>query len=488
MGYTSLTFVQRCPALAATKFTIGSRSLKSVLEDRVDRPVDLHDRSLRERPQLSARRVLILTSSLGSGHVRGGQAIAAALEDKYPEVEVRSIDFWSLMDGTVADAAKQSYLDLVEGYSHNYQKIFELDGGGIQSVMHRQVNLNPVLAEGFGKLAERKLEREPSEADAIRSTIDRALYRLLRWGFPGRRPDTRWALLARQVAIFMGQWRIAQRLRENLNDFRPESIVVTQPLPAALLALLKRRETIDVPVIGVLTNWGVIEFYAQSAIDYYCVPNGTIPGLKQLEPFSVTGCPLMPGFRMPPSRGESRMKLGLDPEKPVVVVQGGGLGIHTTELARTLLGGTDRVQVLVQAGSNKRALEKLRAMSCEFGERLKVSEWTDEMYLALSAADVVVGKPGGLTLAECLACGRPLLAVGSTGGQETMNVKFLEQEGVGWEVTEDEVVEAVISLLQDGDKLRQIEQRAFSIGERAGAERVADLVATHQFDALLHEQ
>lgn len=454
--------------------------MKSVLQDRLDRHTEICDSRPAQR-KVNVERVLILTSSLGAGHVRGGQAIGAALEEKYPDIQVESIDFWSLMDGTVADAAKQSYLDLVQGYSDNYQSIFDLDGVGIQSVMHRQSQLDPAVADGFCLLAERTLEPEPSDPEAIRSRIDRGLYRLLRWGFPGRHPDTNAAVIARRLAIFFGQWRIARRLRDAIQRFQPQSIVVTQPLPAALLALIKRREPIDVPVIGVLTNWGVIGFYAQSAIDYYCVPHDSIPDIAKLEPLAVTGCPLMPGFRHPPPRTESRLKLGLDPEKPVVVVQGGGLGIHVAELARTLLKGTQRVQILVQAGSNRGALETLNSLVCEFGDRLRVSEWTDEMYLSLRAADVVVGKPGGLTLAECLACGRPLLATGSTGGQETLNVAFLEQQGVGWEVTEDKVVEAVMSLLEDRDKLAHIEKRAFDMGERMGAEKVADLVATHEF-------
>ena len=109
----------------------------------------------------------------------------------------------------------------------------------------------------------------PNDPTAIRSSLDRGLYRLLRWGFPGHGPDSNTAVMARRLAIFVGQWRMARRLRAAIRQFRPDSIVVTQPLPAALLALIKRREPIDVPVIGVLTNWGVIGFYAQSAIDYY---------------------------------------------------------------------------------------------------------------------------------------------------------------------------------------------------------------------------
>ena len=68
------------------------------------------------------------------------------------------------------------------------------------------------------------------------------------------------------------------------------------------------------------------------------------------------------------------------------------------------------------------------------------------MDLYLRAADLVVGKPGGITVAEALACGRPLLATRSLGGQEGFNVDFLERNGVGGLVGDREVAERVDAL------------------------------------------
>lgn len=431
------------------------------------------------------QRVLILTSSLGSGHVRGGQAVEAALAEHYPQVEVKSVDFWWLMDGLVAASAKQRYLDLVQDSSDKYEHIFQMDGDGIQSAMANRAALTPEQADGFRLLAEPELDLTAGREGEVDSSLDRMLFRVLRWGFPGRRQrDTIAAMWARRLAILVGQWRMSRRLEQIIDDFAPQSIVITQPLPAALISLIKKRRELDIPVFGVLLNWGVIDFYNQSAIDFHCVPHALMAGLDQLQPYSVTGCPLMPGFSQPPTKLAARLELGLDPEKPVVVVQGGGLGIHTIELARTLLCGTERLQIMVQAGSNRRALATLRELSAQYGDRLRVSEWTDRMDLSLSAADVVVGKPGGLTLGECLACGRPLLATGSTGGQETLNIDFLERNGVGWRTCEERLVDDVQALLHDSERLAEVEARAWALGERHGAEQVAKFVVTHSHAAI----
>lgn len=450
--------------------------MKSALQDHVDNHAGVNASAGIEHGK-DVQRILVLTSSLGAGHVQAGQAVIEALEEKHPGVECRAVDFWSLMDDRVASVSKQSYLDLVDRFSQNYQRIFDLDGPGVLSVMQRGTTLDPMLAEGFRMLAERDLSGG-TEAGGIDSAFDRMLFRLLRWSFPGhRQTQGHVAIAVRRGVIGLGQWCMAMRLRDIINGFEPDCIVVTQPLPAALLSLIGKRNPIGVPVVGVLVNWGAIEFYAQAAIDFYCVPHESIPLLELLEPFVVTGMPLRKGFRNPPRREEARRQLHLDPEKPAVLVQGGGLGLHVVRLARALL-SLANVQILVQAGNNQMAWQELQDLSNDHGGRLKVSRWTDEMQVYICAADVVVGKPGGMTVGECLACGRPLIVIDSLRGQETLNLQFIEQMGVGWEVAEQDLVPTVTSLLDDRERLRQIQQRAWDIGERRGAERVADLVGS----------
>ena len=89
------------------------------------------------------------------------------------------------------------------------------------------------------------------------------------------------------------------------------------------------------------------------------------------------------------------------------------------------------LQVLVMPGRNSDAQSALAKAQQLYPDRLRVCGWTERMDLFIRAADVVVGKPGGVTVAEVLACGRPLFATRSLGGQEGFNVDFLERHQVG---------------------------------------------------------
>jgi UDP-N-acetylglucosamine:LPS N-acetylglucosamine transferase len=97
------------------------------------------------------------------------------------------------------------------------------------------------------------------------------------------------------------------------------------------------------------------------------------------------------------------------------------------------------------------------------------------MEVFMRAADVVVGKPGGLTVAEAMACGRPLVAAQGLRGQEGFNVRFLEENGIGGLVREEGLAAHVESLVSNPARLGQIQRRSAQLGRRDGAEKIADL-------------
>ena len=87
-----------------------------------------------------------------------------------------------------------------------------------------------------------------------------------------------------------------------------------------------------------------------------------------------------------------------------------------------------------------------------------------------------VGKSGGLTVAEVLACGRPLLVTRTLQGQESFNVRFLERHGIGRLVGNEELAQQVREWLESPELLQDIQARAAAAGRRDGALRVAEQV------------
>jgi processive 1,2-diacylglycerol beta-glucosyltransferase len=107
---------------------------------------------------------------------------------------------------------------------------------------------------------------------------------------------------------------------------------------------------------------------------------------------------------------------------------------------------------------------------------LRIHGWTEHMERYLAGADVVVGKSGGLTVAEVLACGRTMLVARTLQGQESFNVRFLERHGLGRFVGDLEALPGhVQDWLADEPALHEAQLRAYATGRRDGAMAVADV-------------
>jgi 1,2-diacylglycerol 3-beta-galactosyltransferase len=146
-------------------------------------------------------------------------------------------------------------------------------------------------------------------------------------------------------------------------------------------------------------------------------------------------------------------------------VSGGGEGSgkllqQVTALAR---GGGDW-QLIVVCGRN----EKLRARLARvnFRNRALILGFVDNMPDLLRAADLAVGKAGPGTIGEALATEVPILLTSYLPGQETQNVTFVEDSGIGrYTPKPDALVAAVRELTGQGSEAyREMAERAASLG------------------------
>jgi UDP-N-acetylglucosamine:LPS N-acetylglucosamine transferase len=439
-----------------------------------------------------ACRLLLLTSSLGNGHVRAAAAIEAAVLARAPETTVKTLDFWALMDEKVAWAARTTYLRVVQEHSGLFDRIYQLDQKTWRSILESTDPPPSSFAEVVRLVPSTSMSSIPRSAGGAKHPLDRLLLRLLCFvlaGHPRHSPVN--ARLLR-LALIRSAWeRLARRLAEAVSAFAPHAIVATQMNPAALLSSARKRGAHDIPTIGVPTDFGVHDFWVQDGIDRYCLAHESIAKLHRpnigAERVAVTGIPLMPGFRQPPSMQEARRMLGLGMDVPVVLVAGGGLGMGVDAVAQKLLAASLPVQILAIAARNSEAHRTLATLAAHHAHRLRLWDWTERMELLIRAADVVVGKPGGLTVAEALACGRPLLAARALGGQEGFNVRFLERHGVGKLVPESELIGTLTGLLADRLTLTGMQERAWQLGHRDGADRIAELALEFAAPQLVQE-
>ena len=192
------------------------------------------------------------------------------------------------------------------------------------------------------------------------------------------------------------------------------------------------------------------------------------------------GLPIHPRFldaiRQFQDRPSMRLRLRLRPHAPTVLLTGGGDGTeplrqYAAALARSPLD----VQVLAVCGRNRRLV---RLIHDDNHAGVHVYGFVDNMPELLLASDLLGTRAGPGMIAEGLACGCPLLLTGYLPGQESGNVKEVERLGLGRLVARpQELVEAVTDWFTKPQAERWEEvERARAAADPTAAFQIAEVL------------
>ncbi len=268
------------------------------------------------------------------------------------------------------------------------------------------------------------------------------------------------------------------KLKSLLDEYRPDAILCTQAFPCGMIADYKRSFGVDVPLVGVLTDYAPHSYWVYANVDTYVVPsedtgrklveNGVDP--KKIKPF---GIPIDPRFSIATDRSVVCKKLGLKDNIPAVLLMGGTQGLGPlSEIARLLDKIDQDIQVMVATGTNKRAFKLLSSKT--FNKDFRIYPFAKNIDELMSASNVIITKPGGITTAEALSKGLPMLIVSPLPGQEAMNTRYLLGEQVA--IKAESPLDATVllkELLYNSDKLKHMSARAREISKPESAMNIA---------------
>jgi len=259
---------------------------------------------------------------------------------------------------------------------------------------------------------------------------------------------------------------LSPKLEQLLKEFNPEVILASHAFPTGILAVLKRRESITMPLAAVVTDFHVHSFWIHHGVDRYFLPAPDLDfsllrnGIKP-ETIKGYGIPLRRQFGADIDRNAARDGLQME-EGPIVLVMGGGLGLGRIEvIVKELLEGSE-FQVVVITGKNKRLYDHLSGLP---NPRLKVFGFLENMAEIIAACDLVISKPGGVTIAEVLALKKPLIIYSSLPGQEDRNTNYLLNKGAALKIRKLELlVPEITSLWNNPLRRRHMEEIAGQLG------------------------
>jgi UDP-N-acetylglucosamine--N-acetylmuramyl-(pentapeptide) pyrophosphoryl-undecaprenol N-acetylglucosamine transferase len=144
-----------------------------------------------------------------------------------------------------------------------------------------------------------------------------------------------------------------------------------------------------------------------------CVAYGGMDRFFPADKIIVAGNPVRKSIsQMSHDAAVARGKMGLVPDKDVVLVVGGSLGAKSineaiaSHLAELVAAG---VQVIWQTG--KAYYEQAVDQAKQWADRVRVVAFIEQMEVAYGAASVVVSRAGALAIAELCIVGKPVIFI-----------------------------------------------------------------------------
>lgn len=269
----------------------------------------------------------------------------------------------------------------------------------------------------------------------------------------------------------------AQKMIKFIREFDPHITVCTHFMPAGIISHLIDKGQLETHHSIVVTDLDCHAMWLSRLFHRYFVAiDETKAHLEALglpaERITVSGIPIDPVFAEPIDRAAVRRSYGLDPDKTTLLLSAGALGVGPTELiVGRLKHLRHEVQTLVTCGHSAEAQARVTAAAGAGDPRFKVLGYSDRMHELMRASDLFIGKPGGLTTSEALACGLPMAVFSPIPGQEERNADHLLEEGAGLRCNELTTLPFKIDRLLDDPARHDAMRRAATAMGRPHAAR-----------------
>lgn len=364
--------------------------------------------------------VLFLSLSAGGGHNRAAEAVKEYIQQKHPSSNTLIVDALKYANPVINNLVVGSYLNTLKSTPSIYGKLYE-----------------------FSELKD--------NLSGVSRTINKVL---------------------------------SSKIKELIQSARPSIVVCTHPFALHMLSNLKKKGVLSVPIVAILTDFTVHNFWIHENVDAYVVANEILKcemalrGIPEdiVYPF---GIPVSKQFTIERDRSLILKELGMR-DALTVLVAGGSLGYGDIKKAVCALLQSDiDMQIIVLAGWNSKLKKKLNEYTARSSKIVKVLGYTHEVADLMSASDLIITKPGGLTVSEALVKHLPMFLISPIPGQEEKNADFLLNHGAAIKISRYETIEATLRILLDNPLRRQhMVESAMHLARPNAARDTAILIET----------
>lgn len=370
---------------------------------------------------MKAIKVLILTASIGSGHIKAAEAVARELGCQLPGAIITTVDFMSRQTSLLHWLMKRIYLMMLAFVPNLYDVFYKVSGassGGAVVQKAFAVVMQPVISH-------------------------------------------------------------------LLQQLQPDAVICTHPFPEGAASLWKRRHHSALPLSVVMTDYSLHQIWLYPQVEQYFMATKRM--YRQMQEYGfdeetlhVAGIPVDSSLLNLPEKATVRQRMGIPADQPTVLLMGGGLGLGGIEATLTELEKVPSpLTLLVVAGYNERLQQEAGRFADTSHHRVKIWGYTDKVHELMRAADLLITKPGALTISEAFVLGLPMLLHDPIPGPETENAVYATRRGAAvWLHPGEKLALAVQEVLNE-DCLSIMAEKARICARPKAASAIAGQIAAY---------
>jgi processive 1,2-diacylglycerol beta-glucosyltransferase len=229
-------------------------------------------------------------------------------------------------------------------------------------------------------------------------------------------------------------------LRKNKFDV----IVCTQSFPCVCMSILKKFRLIKSKLIAVITDYNINPYWINKEVDYYIIPHQSLQSfflsfprrresielMTEQNKIKPLGIPIDLKFTKKTDTKKLAQELKVDINKYIVLILGGSLGLRMEDTIESLIQDED-LFLIIGTGRNEDLKQKLQS-KYKNKKNLCLLGFVSNINELMDLSDVLVCKPGGVTIAEALAKGIKMIVVNPIPGQEELNKDFLVKNNLAF--------------------------------------------------------
>lgn len=226
-----------------------------------------------------------------------------------------------------------------------------------------------------------------------------------------------------------------RHIKKVVTDFKPDVIITTQTTASAAIAYMKRAGEFQGKFVIAFSDYHLHRYWLYAEADFYLAniieqKNEMVQLGISPEKIAVCGITLLPYKKSNLESVKQAFQIG--EYDSVILIASGSLGVGFTaeniqRLISGIVGSVTNSKVIVVCGKNEDLFHELSDMKINKAIILPFYENMSELY---EVSDVILTKPGGLSVAEALQSGIKIVITHWLPGQEELNYRYLLNNGL----------------------------------------------------------